>query len=137
MNKKYFFPIIAVVILGILGYALYPKFFPSQPGRKILYWTDPMLPGDKSDHPGKSPMGMERVPVYADSVIAESSTTAELAPGEYYTCPMHPQVHKDKPGACPICGMTLVKKAAARAMSESDVSGISTVSVSPSKQVLA
>ncbi|MBK0379232.1 efflux RND transporter periplasmic adaptor subunit [Mucilaginibacter segetis] len=28
----------------------------------------------------------------------------------YYTCSMHPQVHEDKPGNCPICGMTLVKK---------------------------
>jgi rubrerythrin len=28
----------------------------------------------------------------------------------YYTCPMHPQIHQDKPGKCPICGMTLVKK---------------------------
>jgi rubrerythrin len=27
-----------------------------------------------------------------------------------YTCPMHPQVQSDKPGKCPICGMTLVKK---------------------------
>ena len=26
----------------------------------------------------------------------------------YYTCPMHPQVHKDHPGECPICGMRLV-----------------------------
>ncbi len=25
-----------------------------------------------------------------------------------YTCPMHPQVKQDKPGNCPICGMTLV-----------------------------
>jgi hypothetical protein len=23
---------------------------------------------------------------------------------------MHPQVHKDGPGACPICGMDLIKK---------------------------
>nr|WP_262497342.1 heavy metal-binding domain-containing protein [Niastella vici] len=27
-----------------------------------------------------------------------------------YTCPMHPQIKMDKPGKCPICGMTLVKK---------------------------
>jgi hypothetical protein len=25
-----------------------------------------------------------------------------------YTCPMHHQIRKDKPGECPICGMTLV-----------------------------
>lgn len=25
-----------------------------------------------------------------------------------YTCPMHPQIMQDKPGNCPICGMTLV-----------------------------
>ncbi|WP_298117447.1 efflux RND transporter periplasmic adaptor subunit [Flavobacterium sp.] len=28
-----------------------------------------------------------------------------------YTCSMHPQIIRDKPGNCPICGMTLVKKA--------------------------
>lgn len=28
-----------------------------------------------------------------------------------YTCPMHPTVVSDNPGACPICGMDLVKKA--------------------------
>ena len=27
-----------------------------------------------------------------------------------YTCPMHPQIVRDKPGSCPICGMDLVKK---------------------------
>ena len=29
---------------------------------------------------------------------------------EEYTCPMHPEIIKDKPGNCPICGMELVKK---------------------------
>jgi len=26
----------------------------------------------------------------------------------YYTCSMHPQVHEDQPGNCPICGMKLI-----------------------------
>jgi Cu(I)/Ag(I) efflux system membrane fusion protein len=30
---------------------------------------------------------------------------------EIYTCTMHPEVVSDKPGKCPKCGMTLVKKA--------------------------
>ena len=25
----------------------------------------------------------------------------------YYACPMHPKVHYDHPGDCPICGMKL------------------------------
>ena len=29
---------------------------------------------------------------------------------QVYTCPMHPQIIRDKPGKCPICGMELVKK---------------------------
>lgn len=29
---------------------------------------------------------------------------------DVYTCPMHPQINRDKPGNCPICGMQLVKK---------------------------
>ena len=27
-----------------------------------------------------------------------------------YTCPMHPQIEQNKPGNCPICGMTLEPK---------------------------
>jgi membrane fusion protein, copper/silver efflux system len=29
---------------------------------------------------------------------------------EEYTCPMHPEIIRDKPGNCPICGMQIVKK---------------------------
>ena len=28
---------------------------------------------------------------------------------EIWTCPMHPQIIKDGPGKCPICGMELIK----------------------------
>ena len=37
-------------------------------GRKVLYYRDPMVPGNKFDEPAKSPfMDMMLVPVYADS----------------------------------------------------------------------
>jgi Cu(I)/Ag(I) efflux system membrane fusion protein len=37
-------------------------------GKKVLYWHDPMVPGQKFDKPGKSPfMDMQLVPVYAES----------------------------------------------------------------------
>ena len=34
--------------------------------RQILYWYDPMLPGERYPGPGKSSMGMELIPRYAD-----------------------------------------------------------------------
>jgi Cu(I)/Ag(I) efflux system membrane fusion protein len=48
--------------------------------RKILYWTDPMLPNYRSDGPGKSPMGMELVPVYADAQTQSEAGTVTIAP---------------------------------------------------------
>ena len=43
--------------------------------RKILYWVDPMVPGYKSDKPGKSPfMDMELVPVYEDEGASPAGT---------------------------------------------------------------
>jgi len=37
-----------------------------------------------------------------------SQRTAEVAPaGTIYTCPMHPEIRRDAPGACPLCGMAL------------------------------
>ena len=40
--------------------------------------------------------------------IHAQHTTEMVA--EIYTCPMHPEIIRDKPGTCPICGMDLVKK---------------------------
>lgn len=37
-------------------------------GRRVLYWQDPMVPGQRFDKSGKSPfMDMQLVPVYADA----------------------------------------------------------------------
>jgi Cu(I)/Ag(I) efflux system membrane fusion protein len=38
------------------------------PEREILHWAAPMDPSYQRDGPGKSPMGMDLVPVYADDV---------------------------------------------------------------------
>ncbi len=40
-----------------------------------------------------------------------ADTTKKTKPAKVqYTCTMHPEVILDKPGKCPKCGMTLVKK---------------------------
>ncbi len=36
-----------------------------------------------------------------------SGALPEAAEGTIWTCPMHPQVRRDGPGTCPICGMAL------------------------------
>ncbi|HEY5898889.1 MAG TPA: heavy metal translocating P-type ATPase [Burkholderiales bacterium] len=38
-----------------------------------------------------------------------------VASGGKYTCPMHPQIVRDGPGSCPLCGMALVPIGAAAA----------------------
>src|SRR5215467_6374768 len=41
---------------------------------------------------------------------AAAPSAAQAPPskaGARYTCPMHPEIVKDGPGACPICGMAL------------------------------
>lgn len=48
--------------------------------REILYWWDPMMPEYKSSGPGKSPMGMDMVPVYADEASANQTGLISIAP---------------------------------------------------------
>ncbi|HAL57038.1 MAG TPA: efflux RND transporter periplasmic adaptor subunit [Bacteroidetes bacterium] len=63
-------------------------------------------------------------------------TSAEVE-NEYYTCPMHPSVVSDRPGACPVCGMALVKKSRGGEMSKETMSDVQAVSLSPAQRVLA
>ena len=48
--------------------------------REILYWVAPMDPNYRRDQPGKSPMGMDLVPVYA-SAAGEPDNIVSIAPG--------------------------------------------------------
>ncbi len=49
----------------------------------------------------------EEFVAYAARSAAERSAAMPAAPGAKYTCPMHPEIVRDAPGACPICGMAL------------------------------
>jgi P-type Cu+ transporter len=46
---------------------------------------------------------------------APKPAAAPASSGAQYTCPMHPEVVKDAPGDCPICGMALVPMGAGAA----------------------
>ena len=43
----------------------------------------------------------------AKYLSAAPRAEAIAAPGAMWTCPMHPEIRRDGPGTCPICGMAL------------------------------
>jgi Cu(I)/Ag(I) efflux system membrane fusion protein len=60
-------PTLAAAPTGQAAYNVPSAKTEAQSERKVLYWHDPMAPGQKFDKPGKSPfMDMQLVPVYAD-----------------------------------------------------------------------
>jgi len=48
--------------------------------RKILYWRAPMDPTEIYDHPGKSKMGMDLIPVYEDEAQIGAGGTIRIDP---------------------------------------------------------
>ncbi len=102
--------LLGLVVLGLGGWEWPPRFDDAgesagEPGaeerggeREILYWRAPMDPNFTSDRPGKSPMGMDLVPVYAEE------TEREIL---YWRAPMDPNFTSDQPGKSPM-GMDLV-----------------------------
>jgi membrane fusion protein, copper/silver efflux system len=65
-----------------------PHYEPSEMGN---------MPGMQHDMPGMQHEGM-------------NMSGEQKSARSYWTCVIHPQIKKDKPGKCPICGMTLVEK---------------------------
>ena len=47
--------------------------------KEALYWVAPMDPNFRRDEPGKSPMGMDLVPVYADDQLSGDAVTISPA----------------------------------------------------------
>ncbi len=49
---------------------------------------------------------------HSTTAVSDTTKTKKVKPVAkvQYTCTMHPEVVMDKPGKCPKCGMTLVKK---------------------------
>ncbi|AUM12185.1 efflux RND transporter periplasmic adaptor subunit [Ketobacter alkanivorans] len=52
----------------------------SQAKPEPLYWVAPMDPGYRRDQPGKSPMGMDLIPVYADASTDSGPGTVSISP---------------------------------------------------------
>ncbi len=61
---------------------------------------------DNHDHAEHSPAETAGEQNAVDQMIQDSDS----ASGSDWTCPMHPQVSRDGPGQCPICGMDLVER---------------------------
>lgn len=62
----------------------------------------PGMQGGAMPHRQPAPSGPSTAPV----------SSGNTSTADYYTCVMHPQIHADVPGNCPICGMKLIKKEA-------------------------
>lgn len=67
---------------------------------EILYWVAPMDANYRRDKPGKSPMGMDLVAVYAEQEKAAPKI-------KYWVAPMDANYQRDKPGKSPM-GMDLI-----------------------------
>jgi Cu(I)/Ag(I) efflux system membrane fusion protein len=77
MNKH---ALISLVwILTISALSLPPATLAADDEKEILYWVAPMDANFRRDKPGKSPMGMELVPVFADDAGGDGSNV-RIAP---------------------------------------------------------
>ncbi|MBT8069345.1 MAG: efflux RND transporter periplasmic adaptor subunit [Gammaproteobacteria bacterium] len=110
-NSKTRMPVIAALVIGLAGGVLISNYTllgedlsvssdtSEAEEKEILYWVAPMDPEYRRDKPGKSPMGMDLVPVYAEE---------KKEPGIlYWVAPMDPGYRRDGPGKSPM-GMDLV-----------------------------
>ncbi|MCY7296742.1 efflux RND transporter periplasmic adaptor subunit [Alteromonas sp. a30] len=74
------------IVIGIVLTSLYSNLFHSgedstdSDEKKPLYWVAPMDANFRRDGPGKSPMGMDLVPVYEESGANDEPGTVRISP---------------------------------------------------------
>lgn len=78
MIKRTVFSFLTSILLVMLSLPV-AALAAEQDDREILYWVAPMDANYRRDKPGKSPMGMELVPVYADADGGDGSSIS-IAP---------------------------------------------------------
>jgi Cu(I)/Ag(I) efflux system membrane fusion protein len=66
MNKHRLIRIAGIILLMLAPACVLTPVAVADEQKEILYWVAPMDPNYQRDKPGKSPMGMDLVPVYAD-----------------------------------------------------------------------
>ncbi len=75
--------------------------------------VDPETTRHRTEHAGKQyffcgPRCLERFTAEPERFVGAAEPAIPAAPGRaLWTCPMHPQIVRDGPGSCPICGMAL------------------------------
>lgn len=84
MVKKFLAALTLLLVGAVLGWQVAPLF--SSAGSETssndepLYWVAPMDPDYRRDSPGKSPMGMDLVPVYEESSADDSPGLVRINP---------------------------------------------------------
>jgi P-type Cu+ transporter len=75
--------------------------------------VDPATTRHRAEHAGRQyffcgPRCLERFTAEPGRFVAGAKPAAPVVAGKaQWTCPMHPQIVRDGPGSCPICGMAL------------------------------
>ena len=91
-NMKQGISLVLVLVIGLAAGILIEKQWivsggsgesgttAAAPSKEILYWVAPMDANFRRDKPGKSPMGMDLVPVYASGSKTDDETTVYINP---------------------------------------------------------
>lgn len=87
MNKRMIMAVSLLLTGLVAGYSV-GRFQSDEPvtagagetEQRVLYWKSPMDPNFRSDKPGKSPMGMDLVPVYEGDEAEPGDGTLRISP---------------------------------------------------------